>query len=298
MKTTLSFFAIFYSLLSSAQLNEKNDITILKKLTLEDIHYSLVSKTNRGIYLTGISCDRDVWGECTAYVFKSFGGSWQLKDNLTFSNTMGEIDELSSNNDLIYFGSYLTGGTSGSGDYYFNAFSFADEKFYSLNYSWSDYLYSSYEFSNIKDISNKIVLDYFEKKASITKYVYKPSNKLTNREQWLIDNKSLYQSIFEEKREFIIKYSDAPPHAFEKNDKVAENKDYVIYNIFKENLYGYNKKSRKYFVIWVPNWYYDTTIFVFLDDNNIIAFEDSTLGKDGAEIFFNLDTSMGIGRYK
>jgi hypothetical protein len=297
MKITLSFLIIILnSTLGFSQLNEKNDIIILKKLTLEDISYSIKSINDHGTYLTGITCDFRVWGECTAFVYKNFAGSWELKDKLTLPNFNGEIEEFISNENLIYFGSHSAGGSSGNGSYYFNAYSFEDNKFYSLEYSWSDYNYSSYGFSNIEEINNKNVLNFLEKKASESEYVYKPSNELTLVEQWKIDNKGLYEKIFKKETEIIFKYTENSPYLFE--EKTAENKDYIIYNRFKGNLYGYNKKTKKYFIIWIPSWFYDTTIFMFLNEDNSLGIQDSTLGSNGARIYIDLDSKEVYGFYK
>lgn len=298
MKRQLLFlFIIFHPLFGISQLNIKSDIITLKKLTLEEISYSLLSKTENGEFLTGITCDYNVWGECTAFVYKKFGGSWSLKGKLTFYNTNGEIDNFTSNKNLIYFGSHSIGGTSGNGSYYFNGYSFKEGKFYSLEYYWSDYNYSSYGFNNIEEITNETILKYFERKASECEHVYKLSDELTLDEEWKIDNKGIYEKIFEGKTKIKFKYTSNPPYIFE--EITAENKDYIIYNLFKNNLYGYKKSTKEYFIIWIPNWYYDTTIFMSLDDkNNSIKIQDSTLGSNGASIFINLDTNDVYGFYK
>tara|TARA_R110002049_G_scaffold254242_2_gene429649 strand:- start:264 stop:1175 length:912 start_codon:yes stop_codon:yes gene_type:complete len=296
-KQLLFWIIIFYSSIGFSQLNDSNDITILKKLTLEEINYSLKSETEYGTFLTGITCDFSVWGECTALVYKNFAGSWSLKDKLTFSNTNGEIENFLSNENLVYFGSHSAGGSSGNGSYYFNAYSFKDGKFYSLEYSWSDYNYSSYGFSNIDEIENKTVLSFFEQKASESEYVYKPSNELTLDEHWKIDNKDIYEKIFKDKTEIKFRYTKNPPYEFE--EKTAENKDYIIYNLFKNNLYGYKKKTKEYFIIWIPSWFYDTTVFMFLDDeDNSVGIQDSTLGTNGARVYINLDAKEVYAFYK
>jgi hypothetical protein len=295
-KYIILLIIILNSSFGFSQLNEKNDITILKKLTLEEINYSLKSKTDKGTYLIGITCDFSVWGECTAFVFKSFAGSWELKDKLTFSNTNGEIEEFTSNENLIYFGSHSTGGSSGNGSYYFNAFSFEENKFYSLEYSWNDFKYSSYGFSNIETIANNIVLNHLEKKASESEYVYKPSTELTLEESWKIENKNIYEKIFEEKTEIVFTYDNSN---YEFEHKVSENSKYKIYNEFKGNLYGYNKITEEYFIIWVPSWNYDTTQFVNLDnEDNSVFILDSTLGSNGGKIYINLDTKEIFAIYK
>lgn len=295
-KHIILLIIILNSSFGFSQLNEKNDITILKKLTLEEINYSLKSKTEKGTYLIGITCDFSVWGECTAFVFKNFAGSWELKDKLTFSNTNGEIEEFTSNENLIYFGSHSAGGSSGNGSYYFNAFSFDESKFYSLEYSWSDFKYSSYGFNNIETINNNIVLEYLEKKASESEYVYKPSTELTLEESWKIENKNIYEKIFREKTKIVFKYDNSE---YEFENKVAENNKYIIYNVFKGNMYGFKKSTKEYFIIWVPSWNYDTTKFVLLDnEDNTVFIQDSTLGSNGARVYINLDTKDIYAFYK
>lgn len=284
------------SILGYSQLNQKQDIVILKKMTLENITHSLKSQTKNGTYLTGITFDIGSTGESMAYVFKNFAGSWELKDKLPFLNSFEKIDDFTNDENLIYFGSHLQGGSSGNGSYYFNVFSIEENKFFSVEYYWSDYKYSYYEFINIDTIKNKRVLAYIEEKASKSEYVYKPSNKLTLEESWKIDNKNIYEKIFKEQSQIIFQYTENLTFEFEKI--TAENKDYKVYNQFKGNLYGYNKKLKKYFIIWVPNWFYDTTIFMFLNNDNILGIQDSTLGSNGSKIYIDLDNKEINGSYK
>ncbi|MCP9199021.1 hypothetical protein MKO06_03815 [Gramella sp. GC03-9] len=291
----LSIFVFSLSwIIGFSQTNNNVDIELLKKLTLEDISYSINAQSDSGRVLFGLSCNQETWGECTAFAYKQFGGSWILKDTLTIPNFQGQIENLSYDNQVIYFGSLSAGGSSGNGSYYFNAYSLDENKFYSLEYWWSDFKYSNYGFSNLEEITNIEILNILEKNVEISDYVYKPSGELSLQDHWKIDNKNIYEEIFKDEIKVIFKYKKDIP--LDSEEKVAENDNFILYNVFKGNLYGFDKNMKKYFLIWVPNWSYDTTRFIDLDGNDV-SIIDSTLGDNGAQIYIDLESKEIFGVY-
>ena len=92
----------------------------------------------------------------------------------------------------------------------------------------------------------------------------------------------------------VVKYKKDIP--LDSEEKVAENDNYILYNVFKGNLYGFDKNMKMYFLIWVPNWSYDTTRFIDLDGNDVLII-DSTLGDNGAQIYIDLESKEIFGVY-
>ena len=286
MKKYIAFIiVILNSTFVFSQLNEKEDITILKKLTLEDVKQSFKSETDKGIYLTGICFSKEHYNH-NVYVYKSFAGTWVLKSKFNIEDYLDypEFEEFTSNENLIYFGILNMGGSIGNGDYLFNAYSFDENKFYSLTYSWSDGSYSSYGFKNIQTIDNEIILDYLEKKASESEYVYRPSKELTLGESWEIDNKNISERASNGETDIVFKYDDLKNILYDDSENILdykkdENNVYIIYH-YNRSMFGYNKNTGKYFMIWSSKSFrlFDDLIFGSLDnDNNLVI--DTNFGE-------------------
>lgn len=295
MKFKILFAFLFIFSLVTAQTNEESDINLLKKLTLEEIDYSLRANTALGLYLLGIACEgSSPWTECQSYLFKNFGGSWTNKfESEPFYALHGEIEGLVFQDGMFYYGSLSAGGSSGNGSYNFNVFDPKSDNFYSLEYFWSDFKYSEHGFINLDEIDNAEVLNFIEKKVSNSEHIHRPENNLTLADHWKIDNKNIYESVIENTQTLNFHFSKDVEIYTEKIE--VENNDYIIYNFFKGNMYGFKKSTKEYFLIWIPSWSYGTVTNVKFILNNNLQFEDSHLGDNGALITINLDTQEILG---
>ena len=279
------------SLIYSQNCKTEN-ISLLKKLTTENITHCLNTQLNGNNYLVGIACDDNVYGECKLFVFKKFANTWLMEHQSIFNTANGYIGNLKSEEGFIYFGSEIAGGTSGNGYYYFNAYNPSENKLYTLEYYWSDYNYSSYGFRNLENITNPKVLNYLEKQASKSELVYKPSNELSQEDIWKLDNKKIYESDLSEFR-IKFNYTIDEPKFFSENNKEFENKRFIIYNQFKGNVTAFDKNTKKHFIVWIPYWFYETIKLIGLSIDNKLILKDGTM-KGGVIININLDSGESV----
>lgn len=288
MKIKITTFLLVFSI--STLFSQKctdGDISLLKKLTKENITHCLKAQFNETNYLVGISCNDGVWGECKLFIFKKFANTWLLEHQSIFNNANSEIENLKSEEGLIYFESELVGGAIGNGSYYFNAYNPVENKLYTLEYSWSDYKYGAHGFENIENITNAKVLNFLEKQASQSERVYRPNNELSLEDKWKIANKKNYESDLSEFK-ITFNYSVEKPKHFSESNKEFENKRYIIYNQFKGNVTAFDKNTKKHFIVWMPYWFYETTELIGLTQNNLLL-KDGTM-KGGVIISINLDS--------
>lgn len=291
MKLKITILILFFSITTLISQNcTDGEISLLKKLTTENITYCLKTELNKTNYLVGISCNDKIWGECNFFVFKKFANTWLLEHKSTFNNTNGNIEDLKSEEDLIYFGSELAGGSIGNGYYYFNAYNPIENKLYTLEYTWSDYNYSSHSFENIENITNQKVLNFLERKASNSEVVYKPSNELSIQDEWKLANKEVYEN---DSNEFNIsfKYSKERSNNFTDDDIEFENKKFIVYYQFKGDITAYDKSIKKYFIVWMPYWFYDNLELIGISNDNILTFKDNYM-RDGVIININMETGQ------
>ncbi|MCU7490547.1 MAG: hypothetical protein HF312_02690 [Ignavibacteria bacterium] len=137
---------------------------------------------------------------------------------------------------------------------------------------------------NLKN--NKKLLGYLEKKVTLSKIFHKKSaaeldiNYFKNyKKKWRIKNSHIYSLLTSIKGtcEIVFPHYTADLFNTVKHgdiwDKI-ENSKYIIISFYKDNIIGYDKIKKSYFVIWVPEDPYSWLPNVkFVSDNIIKMFE-------------------------
>ena len=263
-------------------MNIDKDIIMLRSLTLSNIDYSIRAESNEQVYLVGISCNDGPWSECQVFCYKKFAGVYQSIYEVD-PFYASEIEDIVITDKLIYFGALVYGGSFGNGSYHFCAFNFSDQKFYNLEYSWSDFKYQEHGFVNLDNIPAS-VLKYFENKALDNQYVKHSTGEMSDREKWLYTNKSIYDKLAKESYG-IIEHVSVGEQKFSGTFSQKENDHYVVTSEFKGNIYLYDKQSKEHSVIWVPSYFYDTAELVELDEHHLVLIDHYFLDGDVALMF-------------
>lgn len=170
----------------------------------------------------------------------------------------------------VYFSRLLLHqGTAynGLGFIEFILYSLIDNKFVALKYAgeWASQKKVEGRFDNLSDFKDKTqLLMFLEEKAVKSQLIYRPTdqdldiNSAKNfAKKWLRENPDAYAAregawtpisfcYYSEKM-----FSDKP--ASDSGEERKENRNYVITTSFAGPVLGYDKTSKKYFVIWIPD---------------------------------------------
>lgn len=209
------------------------------------------------------------WQEASHIVAKKDAESQELRNDFEIVT----IDDKS----YVYFSRHLIHrGTmyNGLGFIEFLLYSPAEKQFTALEYSGSIHdvdkdglpLKIEGQFDNLADFASKPhLLKFLEAKAEASQLIYRPTtqdadiNNAKNYEKkWLRENPDAYAAredawtpiTIPEYTEQLFSVSATPVP--DSGDERTENQYYIISTPFAGPVLGYDKASKKYFVIWIP----------------------------------------------
>ena len=212
------------------------------------------------------------FGKDTVIVkLKPFAGVWQKVSEVTFEKDTDHQDLQNDfeivqvdNKKMLYFSRGLDdeqGTAHGPRAAQFILYKLDEDKYAILSYRYENA--EKGRFENTADFSETPnLLKFMESHAAKSDLIYRTADRdqdLNNvknfARKWLRENPDAYIT---KNRWYSIQFSYYNDKLFDKSSKsndIIRNKHYIIEAGFASPVFGYDKKLKKYFTIWIPEDY-------------------------------------------
>jgi hypothetical protein len=211
-------------------------------------------------------------------VLYNFADTWQTIDIIKDLYGVVDIEFVSvDSNDYILIVHESYGNAFGMVE--FKLHNLETKKEYSISFDGEVRNYDQLSPIDLELKKEKNLLKILEDKAAKSSLVYK--KKLSDYDlnanincdnKWRILNKGLINNLSEQSNtSFPIKFPEYNENLFQQDGICkAENSYYIVNSYFKSSVIGYDKKKKKYFVIWVPESRYDWINYLEFKSDSII----------------------------
>lgn len=223
------------------------------------------------------------------YRLSSFANTWQVekkqsifKEENKYCHFLGDLEiSIVDSKPYLFFVYALADEGNGAGNIEtlkFSLLSLNNYKLFSLDYT-GDAIYDDKtgnfkfikdgSFSNLDSFkSDAAFLSFFEEKAKKSTLIYRPTKEElnintpnNNEKKWALDNPGVIGEVYSPQKANVtdepLKITYYNTNLFTNNDasvnSKVENANYKFISYFRGSVVGFNKKTRKYFPIWVES---------------------------------------------
>jgi phage anti-repressor protein len=285
MKNYLNIFLILIIICSCNEQVKKNDLSELERIQIFQNKYISTPDTsfqideNKILFLKREVAGNTIDNIVRLIFLEKIAIDWGELENKVVSEgyhySLDSIDFIKiENQPYLYYEEYQPGGNLGNFDIEFTLYDISNSEKYFIHYTevpqGSTYLTDFRKSQNL--VGNETLMRFLEEKIGYSTRIYKPTNEDKLIRDFRIKNekqlKEIANSFSIDKpikfiptttSEIVFDINNIEPENGNKSriTNTVENDDFIVVSKFKGAVMGFNKSTKEYFCVWVPESMYD-----------------------------------------